>query len=95
MSESNLHEIETPIVEENRVGIIKLKQELKIHLHNRNLSNPSELCSPSIVKPANCGPKTKAASRLVFNNKPALSRVSVAANPIERYRIWQSEDDVF
>ena len=75
MSESNLHEIETPFVEENRQGVLKLKQELKYHFHNRNLSNPSNYWSPNILKQQNNNSKAKASSRLVLNNKVIMSRV--------------------
>ena len=75
MSESNLHEIETPFLDENRVGVSKLKQELKLHMHNRNLSNPSNYCSPSILNQHNNNSKVKASSRLMLNSKVTQSRV--------------------
>lgn len=81
MSESNLHAVDTPKETDNLEGMIRLKNELKMHFHNRIQSNPSTYGSPEHFNTSSTKSKVKASSRLMINRKGQSTRVSF--NPLK------------
>ena len=75
MSENNLHEVEAHGGGTIQPSKLKLQNELKLHFHNRHMSNPAHYQSCDAAKPT-VVLKAKAASRLMFNRQESLSRVS-------------------
>ena len=56
-------------------GINNIKEELKSHLHCRNMSNPDKSISPNKAKFSSTRSRAKAASRLMLNTNKIPSRV--------------------
>ena len=74
MSESNLHDLKKDGKE--NAGVVRLNNKINLNVHNRNMSNPSQICTPDSANKSIAGPIVAASSRLVFNRQEVPSKVS-------------------